>query len=272
MAKQGKKRTGRSPSPAKKKPKKKLVKRMRVRSSGSRRKSPAKKAAATTNGGGKRGRSKSPARSPKKQKSPAKKKKSPAKKKRAKSPAANAAAKAAAGPNGDAGAAAADAAAARVRRSAAGAWYISADGFRAIDAYKYKGGAYSTVDLWLNPFWLWSANRLPLWMAPNLVTLLGLLWIVASYFVGAHFAPSLREEAPRWTYFFHALAVFMYQTLDAMDGKQARRTARPFFCFRGGKNENTLHAHAHTMQKKRAEGAMTIHPTHCSISDQYRGG
>ncbi|GFR76104.1 choline/ethanolaminephosphotransferase 1 [Elysia marginata] len=31
-------------------------------------------------------------------------------------------------------------------------------------------------------------------------------------------------KAPRWAYFLSGLGLFIYQTLDAIDGKQARRT------------------------------------------------
>ena len=36
------------------------------------------------------------------------------------------------------------------------------------------------------------------------------------------FAPL--TQAPAWTYVFVALCLFIYQSMDAIDGKQARRT------------------------------------------------
>ena len=41
-----------------------------------------------------------------------------------------------------------------------------------------------------------------------------------SVYQGSH--PPL--QAPRWCYLFAAVGVFFYQTLDGVDGKQARRT------------------------------------------------
>lgn len=35
--------------------------------------------------------------------------------------------------------------------------------------------------------------------------------------------------APRWLYFTFAIGLFIYQSLDAIDGKQARRTGK-YFC------------------------------------------
>ena len=59
---------------------------------------------------------------------------------------------------------------------------------------------------------------------PNLVTLLGFFAIVASYLLMAFYCPAIVEEAPRWVYLFCAISIFWYQTMDALDGKQARRT------------------------------------------------
>lgn len=64
----------------------------------------------------------------------------------------------------------------------------------------------------------------PTWVAPNLITLLGLFFPLASLAVFAWTAPGFQEEPPRWAFFFNAFALFAYQTLDNMDGKQARRT------------------------------------------------
>lgn len=38
------------------------------------------------------------------------------------------------------------------------------------------------------------------------------------------FSPNGREEPPRWASALCALGLFFYQSLDAIDGKQARRT------------------------------------------------
>lgn len=38
------------------------------------------------------------------------------------------------------------------------------------------------------------------------------------------FSPNGRDEAPRWACALCALGLFIYQSLDAIDGKQARRT------------------------------------------------
>jgi phosphatidylglycerophosphate synthase len=64
----------------------------------------------------------------------------------------------------------------------------------------------------------------PLWVAPNLITLLGLIFPLISLGLFAWHSPDFSEEPPAWMFFFNAFALFAYQTLDNMDGKQARRT------------------------------------------------
>lgn len=102
--------------------------------------------------------------------------------------------------------------------------YITDDGLQSIKEHKYKPGNYSTLDNMLNPFWMWAVERLPRSMAPNTVTLVGLLLLVGAYACMFIYDPSMTQPLPRWTYAAMALGVFLFQTLDAIDGKQARRT------------------------------------------------
>ena len=64
----------------------------------------------------------------------------------------------------------------------------------------------------------------PLWMAPNLITMAGLIVNILTSLVLVLYCPTATEVAPWWTTFSCALGLFIYQTLDAIDGKQARRT------------------------------------------------
>lgn len=89
---------------------------------------------------------------------------------------------------------------------------------------RYKAGKYTPLDNLLNPYWIRMAEALPRWLAPNLVTLLGFFPLVVSYSLGAVVAPSFETPPPRWLMLFSTLALFVYQTMDALDGKQARRT------------------------------------------------
>ena len=53
--------------------------------------------------------------------------------------------------------------------------YLSEDALANLKKYKYHAGSYSALDMALQPWWEGCVKFLPLWMAPNLVTLIGLL-------------------------------------------------------------------------------------------------
>lgn len=57
-----------------------------------------------------------------------------------------------------------------------------------------------------------------------IVTLIGTMFIIVSTGLLGFYAPHLIEEAPPWVYLNCGISMFIYQTLDAIDGKQARRT------------------------------------------------
>lgn len=103
--------------------------------------------------------------------------------------------------------------------------YISASGLDELKNYKYHGTDKSLIANYvMQPFWRYVVEFLPLWLAPNLVTLLGFFAIVGSYLLLASFTPLIVGEAPSWVYIVMAVCLFWYQTMDAIDGKQARRT------------------------------------------------
>lgn len=101
---------------------------------------------------------------------------------------------------------------------------LSPEGLEHVATHKYVPGKYTPLDNLLNGFWLGIAESLPMWLAPNLVTLLGFLPMVTSYALAWHYSPFFSEAPSRELALFTAFATWVYQTLDAVDGKQARRT------------------------------------------------
>ena len=61
-------------------------------------------------------------------------------------------------------------------------------------------------------------------MAPNLITLVGLIINITGTVAYLYYDMTFSEPVPQWVYFYAATCAFLYQTLDAVDGKQARRT------------------------------------------------
>lgn len=57
-----------------------------------------------------------------------------------------------------------------------------------------------------------------------MVTLLGFFCILSNILLLSIFMPDLAGPGPTWLYFSFAFGLFAYQTMDNIDGKQARRT------------------------------------------------
>ncbi|XP_062711252.1 cholinephosphotransferase 1 isoform X1 [Aedes albopictus] len=90
--------------------------------------------------------------------------------------------------------------------------------------HKYSCSNVSLLDPFLQPWWCWLVSKVPLWLAPNLITIVGLIINIVTTLILIYFSPNGREEPPRWASALCALGLFIYQSLDAIDGKQARRT------------------------------------------------
>jgi ethanolaminephosphotransferase len=103
--------------------------------------------------------------------------------------------------------------------------YIGPHGVAALHRHKYSGVDHSYVAKYvLQPFWSWFVTLFPLWMPPNLITLTGFMFLLISALLGYIYSPQLDSAPPRWVHVAHGLLLFLYQTFDAIDGKQARRT------------------------------------------------
>lgn len=96
-------------------------------------------------------------------------------------------------------------------------------GLKHIAEHKYVAGVYTPLDNLMNPFWYFLTEALPRWLAPNLVTFLGFAPLVVGYACAWNSVPYFNEAPSRALAFYLAAALFFYQTMDCMDGKQARR-------------------------------------------------
>ena len=95
-----------------------------------------------------------------------------------------------------------------------------------LHSYRYSGGDSSPVYKYvLSPFAKFCVySFVPTWLAPNVVTLLGLLASVVAVVCTLLLNPELNSEGPRWLHLLTGICILSYQTLDNMDGVQARRT------------------------------------------------
>ncbi|KAI9320064.1 CDP-alcohol phosphatidyltransferase-domain-containing protein [Dichotomocladium elegans] len=102
--------------------------------------------------------------------------------------------------------------------------YIPDEALPNLHRYKYGGVDKSFVSRYiLSKYWNALVQLFPLWIAPNLITLLGLLCVVVNVSTLMYYAPDL-GPCPNWVYYTFGIGLFIYQSLDAIDGKQARRT------------------------------------------------
>ncbi|KAF8122699.1 choline ethanolaminephosphotransferase [Boletus edulis] len=109
--------------------------------------------------------------------------------------------------------------------------YLSPTALNNLRLYTYKAVDKSLVSRYiLGPYWNWFITLWPLTVAPNTITLLGLAIVVFNVLTLLIYDPLYYtnkdgpDGLPQWMYFTWALGLFMYQTFDAVDGKQARRT------------------------------------------------
>jgi len=103
--------------------------------------------------------------------------------------------------------------------------YISQNGLENLRSYAYHGVDNSLCGkLFLNAFWEKVVVMMPTWLAPNLITLAGGIFCAIATALAMYLAPTYSEVIPQWACFVFAICIFLYQTMDNIDGKQARRT------------------------------------------------
>lgn len=99
------------------------------------------------------------------------------------------------------------------------------DALVALDNYKYTSSEYTPLDNIMNDYW-WVplSNLIPMTVAPNLVTLSGVFLLIWTCGLNLYYNPMFDTPCPEWLSFITFISLFVYQTMDALDGKQARRT------------------------------------------------
>lgn len=112
--------------------------------------------------------------------------------------------------------------------------YLSAEHLQGFQKYKYSSVDTNPIGKYvMHPFWNWLIEYFPRWIAPNLLTFVGFLFIIKSFFLlcyfDYYFYASSNENKnwpaiPSWVFALVAANIFISYTLDGIDGKQARRT------------------------------------------------
>jgi ethanolaminephosphotransferase len=109
--------------------------------------------------------------------------------------------------------------------------FLSPSAATQLPLFQYKGEDRSLLYHYvLSPLAAFCVNHLtPRRLAPNTITLTGLIFMIAAYSSMWYHAPTLLQvedvqDLPRWIFLLNGMSMLIYQTLDNMDGKQARKT------------------------------------------------
>ncbi|KAJ1452790.1 CDP-alcohol phosphatidyltransferase-domain-containing protein [Pelagophyceae sp. CCMP2097] len=97
---------------------------------------------------------------------------------------------------------------------------------KTVRSYAYVSPPLSLFEGWfLDAFWGELPQRVyPKWLAPNAITVTGLACIILAFCIVVFQSPALDGSAGAKGYAALAVLLFLYQSLDGSDGKQARAT------------------------------------------------
>lgn len=62
----------------------------------------------------------------------------------------------------------------------------------------------------MNPFWEWVVNKVPKTVAPNMLTLIGVLFNAGFYMSMLCYDFTLQKQQPAWTIVGFAIGLFFY--------------------------------------------------------------
>lgn len=110
--------------------------------------------------------------------------------------------------------------------------YLSQDAIQALKNFRYNGVDHSLIYKHvLSPLAGYLVDNVtPSTVAPNSITLFGFSFMIASFLLIFYHCPTLEycsaeiTSVPSYIFLVNAIALLVYQTLDNMDGKQARKT------------------------------------------------
>jgi ethanolaminephosphotransferase len=87
---------------------------------------------------------------------------------------------------------------------------VSEDALQHLRTYKYSSVDKSFISRYiLKHYWNAFVELLPLWIAPNLVTLLGFFFILGNVVLLEVYIPDLVGPAPSWVYYSFAFGMWM---------------------------------------------------------------
>ena len=103
--------------------------------------------------------------------------------------------------------------------------YVPIQYYDNIRNYKYSSSDASiTYKYIMSPLCNFLVTRFPIWLAPNVITISGFFLNIVYFIVENYYTKFKGGYIPSWACYFCAFCYLLYQILDNIDGKQARRT------------------------------------------------
>ena len=103
--------------------------------------------------------------------------------------------------------------------------YISPEYYDNIRSYQYKSSDSSiSYKYCMSPLCDYLVKFFPEWLAPNVITISGFFLNLLYFLITGYYTQFKGGFVPPWACFFSAFCYLLYQILDNIDGKQARRT------------------------------------------------
>ena len=103
--------------------------------------------------------------------------------------------------------------------------YISEENYENIRSYQYKSSDSSiSYKYCMSPLCDFLVQFFPKWLAPNVITVSGFFLNLLYFLITGYYTSFKGGFVPPWACFFSAFCYLIYQVLDNIDGKQARRT------------------------------------------------
>ena len=103
--------------------------------------------------------------------------------------------------------------------------YVAKEYYDNLRNYKYSSSDSSiTYKYIISPLCNHLVKLFPKWMAPNVITVSGFFLNVAYFSVTSYYTKLKGGPIPSWACIYSAFCYLIYQILDNIDGKQARRT------------------------------------------------
>ncbi|XP_077567166.1 ethanolaminephosphotransferase 1 [Stigmatopora nigra] len=109
--------------------------------------------------------------------------------------------------------------------------YVTQEQLAGFDKYKYSAVDSNPLSVYImHPFWNFLVKFFPKWLAPNLITFTGFMFLVVNFLMLAFYdfdfnaSAAGHDHVPSWVWVTAGIFNFLAYTLDGVDGKQARRT------------------------------------------------